>query len=449
MHGKKIFGNRPERTFKASRIPLQCLTMRSVQNQPRREQVQPKLELTYASMPDSRPTLRILGIRGIPAAHGGFETFAEKLALYLVAKGWRIIVYCQELGPRGIVLDEWQGIERVRIAVPGEGALGTMHFDLLSILHARKTKDPCLTLGYNTACFWPLLRFSGIYNIANMDGVEWRRAKWSKPVKAWFWLNDWFGCWTANHLIADHPEIKKLLLRRVRADKVTQIAYGADPSNASSPEPLAQYGLEPGQFMTLIARPEPENSVLECIAGFSRKPRGLKLVVLGEYGESHEYHQRVKAAASQEVAFLGAIYDKATVAALRGHCLAYLHGHQVGGTNPSLIEALGAGNAIVAHDNCFNRWVTDERALYFSDVDGADMAISRIIREPQLREEMEKASGRLFERRFSWRRILAEYEAVLTREPRSAHDVRPVQLGVEEQREAKIERDVEAEIAIR
>ncbi|MBW4947893.1 DUF1972 domain-containing protein, partial [Klebsiella pneumoniae] len=91
-------------------------------------------------------TLRILGTRGIPAAHGGFETFAEHLALYLRDRGWRVIVYCQEIGQTPIVHDTWQGIERVRISVPGDNSLSTMRFDWLTILDAAKHNDLCLTL---------------------------------------------------------------------------------------------------------------------------------------------------------------------------------------------------------------------------------------------------------------------------------------------------------------
>ncbi len=360
-----------------------------------------------------QPTIRILGIRGIPAAHGGFETFAERLALYLVDRGWRVIVYCQEEGRGETSRDVWKGVERVHVPVPGTGAFATMHFDLLSILHARKSGGLCLTLGYNTACFWPLLRVKGIRHVANMDGIEWRRAKWSRPVKLWFWMNDWFGCWNAHHLIADHPEIEKLLTRRVKAQKVTQIAYGADRVEDVAADAIAPFGLESRRFMTLIARPEPENSVLECVQGFSARRRGIKLVVLGAYSRENEYHRQVLEAASDEVVFPGAIYDKRVVQALRSHCIGYMHGHQVGGSNPSLIEAIGAGNAILAHDNVFNRWVTDESALFFRTADDVDAAISRLTQTDGLGDSLRKAAVAVFDRRFTWPAILSGYENCL------------------------------------
>ena len=135
-------------------------------------------------------TLRILGIRGIPAAHGGFETFAEHLSLHLVARGWRVVVSCQEDGSGPVQFDDWRGVERVRIPVSMTGAKGTMLFDWKAIVHAAGEGDLCLTLGYNTALFCVALRAAGVPNIINMDGIEWSRAKWGRLARSWFWMND-------------------------------------------------------------------------------------------------------------------------------------------------------------------------------------------------------------------------------------------------------------------
>ncbi len=159
----------------------------------------------------SRPHLHILGTRGLPAAHGGFETFAEQLALHMVGTGWRVTVYCQVGGTGQVFEDEWKGVRRVRIPVATPGAPGTIVFDWKSTLRAMRNKDLVLTLGYNTAIFCALFRMKGIRNIINMDGIEWRRQKWGCVAKAWFWLNYWAGCWLGDHLVADHPEIKKHL----------------------------------------------------------------------------------------------------------------------------------------------------------------------------------------------------------------------------------------------
>ncbi|MDD5332948.1 MAG: DUF1972 domain-containing protein [Rhodoferax sp.] len=361
--------------------------------------------------------LRILGTRGIPAAHGGFETFAEHLSLYLVAKGWRVVVYCQDDGHGPMFTDTWQGVERVHIPVTQEGPKGTIVFDWQATVHASKRKDLCLTLGYNTAVFCALLRLKGIPNLINMDGIEWSRAKWGSAAKTWFWLNDWAGCWLGNHLVADHPQIKLHLQSRVTGSKITTIPYGADAITAASVQPVESLGLglEPGRFWTVIARAEPENSLLEIVKGYSAKPRGMKLVVLGNYDPNNTYHCAVKAAASAEVRFVGAIYDKTVVQSLRVHCAGYVHGHQVGGTNPSLVEALGAGNAVVAHDNRFNRWVAGpEAAVYFKSAEEFACRMDELIANPDRLATLRQHALIRFQDAFTWPDVLKQYEELLT-----------------------------------
>lgn len=361
----------------------------------------------------NRPVLRILGTRGVPAAHGGFETFAEHLALFLVARGWQVWVYCQDEGEGPWLQDQWQGVDRIRIPVVGDGPKSTIVFDWKATRHAAAAGDLCLTLGYNTALFCGLLRMGGVPNVINMDGIEWSRAKWGALAKTWFWMNDWAGCWLGNHLVADHPEIKNHLSTRVSPSKVTTIAYGAERILSAGEQHLKGYGLESGRYLTVIARAEPENSLLEVVSGFSEKPRGFKLVVLGNYSDKNPYHQRVRAAASEEVRFLGAIYDKTIVQSLRFHSFAYVHGHQVGGTNPSLVEALGAGNAVLAHDNKFNRWVAGDSALFFKDSAGFSSLLDLLERSPSRVESMRSAAINRFDHEFTWEKILGQYEQLL------------------------------------
>ncbi len=361
----------------------------------------------------NKPVLRILGIRGIPANHGGFETFAEQLALHLRDRGWRVVVYCQEDGEGAMHEDHWQGIERVHFPVKTGGAPGTMIFDWKAIAHAAQHGDLCLTLGYNTALFCARLRLAGVPNVINMDGIEWSRAKWGKVAKTWFWMNDWAGCWLGNHLVADHPEICNLLQTRARPEKISTIAYGAPFVDAAPDESVRALGLVPGEYMTLIARPEPENLVLDIVKAFSARPRGVKLAVLGDYRDGNPYHRAVLSSASDEVMFLGAIYDKPKVQALRFHAAAYLHGHQVGGTNPSLVEAMGAGNPVIAHDNRFNRWVAGESARYFRGVKDLDALLTDVLSDRALLDDMGRGSRARFGQHFTWENILSQYERML------------------------------------
>lgn len=364
-------------------------------------------------------SLRILGVRGIPAAHGGFETFAERLALYLVSRGWKVTTYCQVDGRGSLTEDLWQGVHRVNIPVGHRGSVGTVVFDWIATRHAAAAGEPCLTLGYNTAVFSTMLRYAGVPNVINMDGIEWRRAKWGGVAKIWLWLNDWCGSWLGDHLIADHPEIRRHLETRTASDRITVIPYGADPLRGIDPAPVKAVGLEPGRYLSVIARAEPENSLLEIVSGFSRRPRGVQLAVLGMYDRNNPYHRQVIAAAGEEVRFLGAIYDKEVVSALRFHSVAYIHGHQVGGTNPSLVEALGAGNAVIAHDNRFNRWVAGPQAAYFKDAESLAMVLDSVIGTPERLAAMRTASRERHESAFCWATVLSAYEALLI-----AHQVR-------------------------
>jgi len=363
-----------------------------------------------------KPVVRILGTRGVPAAHGGFETFAEYLALYLVEKGWRVVVYCQEEGKGGIVNDTWNGIERVRIPVDISGAKGTVLFDWLATRHAAAHRDLCLTLGYNTAIFCTWLRIKGIPNLINMDGIEWKRQKWGLVAKTWFWLNEMIGAKIGNHLIADNPGIKTHLTRWVAADKIAMIAYGAQACHEGGPQALEALGLDHQGYALVIARPEPENSVLEIVRAFSRVRRSCRLVVLGHFQPaSNDYHQSVMQAASDQVMFPGAIYDKAVVQALRRHCRVYLHGHQVGGTNPSLVEALGSGSPVIAHDNPFNRWVAGDDARYFADEAGCAVRLDELLEDTDTLQAMREAHLARFARHLTWPIILKQYEELLQR----------------------------------
>lgn len=360
--------------------------------------------------------LRVLGTRGIPAVHGGFETFAEFLGRHLVSRGWRVIVYCQEYGNGPPREDVWKGVERIRIPVPATGAKGSLIFDWRATRHAALHRDLCLTLGYNTAIFCALLRARGIPNLMNMDGMEWRRQKWGPAHKAWFYCNDWAGCWLADHLVADHPEIARHLSSRVRREKITTIPYGADRVTRAAEQPVRELGLEPGRYMTLIARAEPENSILEVVSAFSRRRRDCNLAVLGDYApERNSYQRAVLAASSGEVRFLGAIYDQDIVRALRFHCLAYLHGHQVGGTNPSLLEAMAAGNPVIAHDNAFNRWVAGPAARYFCAADQLARLFDDILQNPEQLARMKDGAMQRHCEAFTWEESLGNYEQLLRR----------------------------------
>jgi glycosyltransferase involved in cell wall biosynthesis len=360
--------------------------------------------------------LSILGCRGIPGNHGGFETFAERLSRYLVGRGWEVTVYCEDYTSKQVSEEYWHGIRLIHIPVPKSSASATILFDWKSTLHAAREGNLILTLGYNTALFCAWYRLKGLTNVINMDGLEWRRQKWSTPEKAWLYLNERFGCWFGNHLVADHPEIANHLATRVSRRKITMIPYGAERVGKADASLLAQYGLLPGNYSIIIARPEPENNILEIVSAFSAKRRGSKLVVLGNYRPNkNDYHKQVVAAASDEVVFPGGIYDPATVAAIRYYATLYVHGHSVGGTNPSLVEALGAGASVLAHDNHFNQWVAGPGAHYFSAAEDCAQEFDRLLGNADELRRMKIASIKRFNEGFAAEVECRTYEDLLER----------------------------------
>ena len=360
-----------------------------------------------------KPKLLILGTRGLPAAHGGFETFAERAALYLVDRGWDVGVYCQDevvAVERRVTVEMWRGIELIRVAVASRGPRATLEFDYHCAVDAARREGVCLVLGYNGAVFLPLLRWRGRPIITNMDGIEWRRPKWSMPVKAWFWVNEWIAAWASHRLVADHPAIADHLATRRPRDAIVTIPYGGDPVADAPVAPLAALGVTPGRYMVSIARIEPDNNILTLVEAFSRQRRDARLVVLGKLDVAIPYHAAVLSAAGDEVIFPGAIYDQDIVKALRYHARAYLHGHTVGGTNPSLVEALAAGCAIIAHDNCFNRGTAGEMQHYFADAEGCAAAITALFSDAAALARS-RAAARRQAAEFDWTRILETYES--------------------------------------
>lgn len=366
------------------------------------------------SRPQADRRLHVLGTRGIPNRYGGFEAFAERLAPWLAARGWDVTVYCQDEDGGGWREQRWRDVRLVHVPVPHPGARGSVHFDWLSARHAIAEGGTLLTLGYNTAAFFVLHRWAGRPHVVNMGGLDWRRPKWSRPVRAWFYANAWLAGWLATALVADHPEIARLLGDRPGTAPITTIPYGADRTAGADPAPLAHLDVQPDAFGLVIARSEPENSILEIVRAWSATPRGLPLLVLGDYGDSrHAYQRRVREAAGPEVRFPGAIYDRASVAALRAHARLYLHGHTVGGTNPSLVEALGAGSPTLAHDNVFNRWVAGDAACFFSGERHCADVLDGLLGDAPARAALRAAALARHAEAFTWDLVLPRYERLL------------------------------------
>ncbi|GDY36226.1 hypothetical protein ACINB_21180 [Acidovorax sp. NB1] len=368
---------------------------------------------------DSPPAslrIAILGARGIPASYGGFETFAEQLATRLVARGHQVTVYA-EGGDRPVADTLYQGVRVRTRRRPRWGAASVLAYDCACLWDARRDYDLVYMLGYGAAwaCWWP--RVFGVPVWINVDGLEWARSKWGRGARTYLRCMEWMSTKVATRLIADAEAIAQRFRQNYPWGAPTSfVAYGAElvPAEAADPSVLANWGLQAHRYMLVVARPEPENHILEIVQGYLLHGSDWPLVVVGDVSGGTPYQRQLKALASERVRFVGGIYDVAQLQSLRVHAACYLHGHSVGGTNPSLLEALACGNWVIAHDNEFNSEVARDAADYFRTSQQLAACLQdwfhRTHEERQKRAERARQVVQSF---YDWEQITDAYESLM------------------------------------
>lgn len=314
-----------------------------------------------------RLTVAMIGTRGVPAAYGGFETAVEEVGRRMVERGHRVSVYTRGSESRD---ETYLGMDIVHLPAVPQKQLETLSHTGISTLHAMMGRRADAAFVFNAANspFVPLLRARGIPVALHMDGLEWRRSKWGPRGRAYYRWAEEHGVRTADALIADAPGIADYYTHQFGVP-TELIRYGA-PILESAPEAgILDLGLRPNGYHLVVARFEPENHVLEIVEGYRRSTASMPLVVVGSAPYSAGYTQAVRDAASndQRIRFLGGVYDQELLDALYLHAYTYAHGHSVGGTNPSLLRAMGAGTAVIAYDVAFNHDVLDDQAWFFSN----------------------------------------------------------------------------------
>jgi glycosyltransferase involved in cell wall biosynthesis len=318
-------------------------------------------------MPHPSPHIALLGSRGIPARYGGFETFAEELAPRLVERGVEVTVFCEEPDSRGLPHPtKHRGVHLQYVPAIGPGPLGRITYDLGCLGRARKNFDLVYMLGYGTGFACGLPRLFGTPVWINMDGLEWRRSKWGPLARRWLKAMEGLACHSASRLVIDNGALAdELVKRRQPSAPISVLAYGAQVLTEADPAPLAQYGLQPGGYDLTVCRAEPENHLLEVMRAHRTAGLPRPLVVIANSQRDNDYCAALRDLAGDGLVLLGPVYDAQALSALRLHSHLYLHGHSVGGTNPSLLEAMGCGAVVLAHDNPFNREVLADAGRFF------------------------------------------------------------------------------------
>lgn len=348
----------------------------------------------------------ILGTRGIPNHYGGFEQVAAYLSSGLVEKGHKVSVYCPHDHPYHE--DTWEGVNLLRCYNP-PGTAGQFVYDLECLLDARKRSfDVLLLLGYTSSSVWGRLYPKGPVIINNMDGLEWKRTKYSRPVRAFLRYAERLAVRYSDHYIADSLPVRDYLQWQYGI-KSRYIPYGAEVFTHKDESYLWDWGLTPGNYSLLMARMEPENNLEMVLEGFRQARTDQRLLVVGDtsngYGTSLVRHF----GETRGVIFAGPQFDQTCLHSLKAYARYYFHGHSVGGTNPSLLEAMASRALIAAHDNPFNKAILGRDAFYFSDPAG----VARIIeRSPALLAEtdMVETNFKKIGASYNWERITAEYE---------------------------------------
>jgi glycosyltransferase involved in cell wall biosynthesis len=349
----------------------------------------------------------ILGTRGIPANYGGFETFAEHLALQFIGQGVPVTVYCRR--NYATVGTEWRGIRLVTLPTIASKYLDTVVHTFLSVLHlvTRTGHRDVILCNAANAPVLPLLRLFRRRVVVNVDGLEWRRGKWGLVGRAWYRAGEWLSVRWASVLVTDAEEVRTYYRVRHDAESV-MIPYGADAIPRGEPLP-AELSVKPDGYFLYVSRWERENNPVLVAAAHAASGSRRSLVMLGEATYDERLEGEVRAAAAPHAHLPGAIFGVG-YRALQSNARCYIHATEVGGTHPALIEAMGAGNLCLVLDTPENREVAGPDAWYFAGEDDLITLMRRADRLSAVQLAKIRASSRNRARdRFSWDAVAREY----------------------------------------
>ena len=354
---------------------------------------------------DKMKNVAVVGIQGVPAQYGGFESLVENLIGEHKSDDIRYTVFCsgKDMKQR---LAEYKGAELKYVPLRANG-VQSIPYDMISFMRIPKNADVVLVLGVSGCLILPLFRlFCKKKLIINIDGLEHRRAKWGKLAKAFLKFSEKMAVKYADVIISDNKGIQDYV-REEYGRESELIAYGGDHvirhiPHVEAVETLRRYGLRAGAYAVTVCRIEPENNCHLVLEAFSKS--GKDLAFVGNWSKS-AYGQELKEkySAFPNIHILDPIYDIDILYVLRQNAWAYVHGHSAGGTNPSLVEAMFFGNPILAYDVVYNRETTDGGAMYWSTSDELlDLLSLDTFDTSRL---IVAANGK-----YTWKRIACQYE---------------------------------------
>ncbi|MCD2440987.1 DUF1972 domain-containing protein [Agromyces sp. SYSU K20354] len=370
-----------------------------------------------AELNDGRPApLRIamIGTRGVPASYGGFETAVEEIGSRLAARDHEVTVYCRSAEDPS--RREYAGMRLEHLPALRLKAAETLSHTALSVAHAtthRPRPDVAFVFNVANAPLTIPLRVRRIPVAVHVDGLEWQRDKWGRLGRAYYRWAERSAVRHADALIADARGIADYYASSYGAP-TRLISYGAPVQSNPISDRLDELGLSWKQYHLVVARFEPENHVDVAVAGYVRSGAELPLVVVGSAPYAAEYTKRVQSCAggNPRVRFVGSVYDQDLLDQLYAGALCYVHGHSVGGTNPSLLRAMGAGSAVLAWDISFNRDVAQNRARYFDDAPTLAASIEAVEAAPVAAQSDGAALREIVRTNYRWDAVAVAYETL-------------------------------------
>ena len=363
--------------------------------------------------------IAFVSTRGIPNNYGGFEQFAEYISVGMAQRGHEVVVYSPKFHP--YQEDTYKGVRLKHIYSPETwmgSSVGSFFYDFASLCDALKKEDFDIIYeaGYTSiipAYIWFNVRKRKrpIFT-TNMDGLENKRSKFSPMVRRFLDWEEKMAVKYSHYLIADNMGIHDYY--KEKYDKESKfLAYGADIHDDFNADYLKEFGLQPEEYYILIARLEPENNIVMAIEGYlhSKENGRRPLIVVGKTNTPHCKELVEKYGNEKNVRFVGGIYDFKKLDSVRHFSKAYFHGHSVGGTNPSLLEAMAAGCFIFAHDNIFNRAVLEENAFYYPSADKVAEYLNRIDTMAEESKIQYTANNiEVIRNEYSWEHLVDEHE---------------------------------------
>ncbi len=354
-----------------------------------------------------RMKVAILGTRGIPNYYGGFEQFAEYFSVYLVEKGHEVYVYNSHNHP--YQEKTFNGVNIIHKHDPEYkvGTFGQFIYDYNCIMDIRKRDfDIILQLGYTSSSVWFFLLPKKPLVITNMDGLEWKRSKYKRPVRQFLKFAERLAAISSDYLVADSLGIQKSLKNRYNKES-EYIAYGAHPFTNPDENVLQEYDVRKGEYNMVMARFEPENNIDMVLEGVVKANDANTILVVGNHTKKYGEYLKSKYKEHKNIRFIGGLYNINHLDNLRYYSKLYFHGHSVGGTNPSLLEAMASKALIAAHNNDFNKGVLKENAFYFSN----PQEVAELLLQTKKSDNLHKIENnyKAIINDFNWEKINGDY----------------------------------------